>query len=387
MVAKNKIRLAFLINSFTVGGAEKALVRILSSLNTEKYEITVISLRKDGGEILSDLKMLQTDLVDLDASSKIDIFAIYRLFKLIREKKIDVLIASLFHSTIIARVIGRLAGVPTIMNWEHNENFGGLHRILLNRLTHSLSDRIIADSEHVKKAVIKTLKVDESKVSTVPIGGINIEEFTPIDYFKSKDKLTIGSVGILSKQKGYEYLLEAIKTINSRYKNIRFVIVGDGSERKKLERMAEKLSIQNVEFWGYRKDIPNILATFDIYVQPSLWEGLCISVIEAMACGLPIVATKVGGIPESIIDGENGFLVPPRNHEKLSEALSKLIEDPKLRELMGKRNREKAKTKYSLRKMIKKLEKIVDTEIKNKDPRYDSNQSSSYNNTLSQGRH
>jgi glycosyltransferase involved in cell wall biosynthesis len=117
---------------------------------------------------------------------------------------------------------------------------------------------------------------------------------------------------------------------------------------------------------GFQNEIPRILSKCDIYVQPSLWEGLCITVVEAMATGLPIVATKVGGIPESVIDGYNGFLVPSRNPEALADRILKLVENPDIRAQMGERSRKIAEEKYSLDKMFADVERLLSVLIEKK---------------------
>jgi glycosyltransferase involved in cell wall biosynthesis len=152
----------------------------------------------------------------------------------------------------------------------------------------------------------------------------------------AEDALLIGSIGLLWYIKGYDYLLRAMPAIIKRAPEAQLALVGSGQDESKLRQLAEDLAIASkVHFLGWREDIPRLLSALDVYVQPSLSEGLPMSILEAAATGLPIVATNVGGIPEIITDGRYGMLVAPGDEAALAEAVGDLLADTASRETFG----------------------------------------------------
>ena len=366
-MSQGRIRLLYLITEYDVGGAEKAMVRIISKLNRGKYDITVVALRKGSGNLMPELEQLGIRMETLEAKGKLDVLRIgFQLYRLIRNLQTGVLICPLFHPTIVGRFVGKLARTPVIVNWELNENFGGPLRILLSKVTTSLSDRIFCDSEKVKMELKRLIRPTSDMVEVLYTGGLDLDQYGLREAGK-QETIKIGSVGRLVEQKGYPYLVEVARLVSERVSNVEFYIVGDGEEFNHLQNLIKKLDLsEKVKLLGFRSDIPSILSQWDIYVQPSLWEGLCITVVEAIASGLPVVATNVGGIPESVVDGHNGFLVPPRNPELLADRILKLIENPELRAVMGKRSRGIAEEKCSLDKMVKDIEAAIDALVEKK---------------------
>ena len=370
LVSEDKINLLYLLTEYSVGGAEKAMVRIISKLDRSKYDITVAALRKGSGMLLPELEQLGVRMETLGAKGKLDALRIgFQLYRLLRNLQTEVLICSLFHPTILGRFVGKLTRTPVIVNWEHNEVFGGIHRFLLNRLTLNFSDKVICDSEAAGAAFRRLFHPTSDLMEVVPIGGLDLAQYGHQE-MATHPTIKIGSVGRLVEQKGYPCLVEAVKLVSDRVSNVEFFIVGDGEESNHLQNLIKKLDLsEKVKLLGFRSDIPSILSQWDIYVQPSLWEGLCITVVEAIASGLPVVATNVGGIPESVIDGYNGFLVPPGNPEALVNKILELAKNPDLRQQMGNRSRRIAEKKYSLVKMVRDIEELINLLIEKKTSR------------------
>ena len=363
---QNKVRLLYLINSFVMGGAEKAMVRILSGLDYKKYDSMAVSLQKRSEKLLPELEKAGIRIAKLSAVSKYDIRVAYELYKLIKEFVPDVLICSLFHSTILGRCVGRFSKIPVIINWEHNEDFGSVLRRFVNKSTISFSDKVFCDSQKVHAEVVKHLCPNKARLETISIGGVDLAQYY-WNQTKKRSVVEVCTVGMLTKQKGFNYLVEAARSVLKNNSNVRFLIVGDGPESTNLQNQIDVLRLSGkVKLLGLRHGINEFFSKCDIYVQPSLWEGLCITVVEAMACGLPVVASNVGGIPESVIDGMSGFLVPPKDPWALANRISRLIKQPRLRFAMGKRGRQIAEHKYSVHKMCDKIERAVDDLVKTK---------------------
>ena len=171
----------------------------------------------------------------------------------------------------------------------------------------------------------------------------------------------VGNVARLAAQKGHTYLIEAAKIVLSRHGNVTFVIVGDGALRGKLNAQTVRAGIaERFVFTGQRSDIPRLLNAFDVFVMPSLFEGLCMAVLEALAVALPVVATPVGGIPSSVAEGETGRLVPPRDADALANAILWMLEHPAEAREMGLRGRHLVETEFTMEAMFAGTEVVYD---------------------------
>ena len=170
----------------------------------------------------------------------------------------------------------------------------------------------------------------------------------------------VGNVARLAPQKGHATLLEAAPRVLERHPDVRFAIAGDGELRSELERAAAPLG-DRVAFLGARDDVPDLLASFDVFAFPSLFEGLCLAVIEAQAAGVPVVATPVGGIVENVVDGETGLLVPPRDPRALADAIVRLLDDPALARSLADRARPKVLKRYSRERMVERTLALYDS--------------------------
>ena len=205
----------------------------------------------------------------------------------------------------------------------------------------------------MKRALIPSQKI------RVIYNGVDIQKFSPGDKKSARSKLSlpsealvIGTVGRLHWCKGHPYLLEAFKKLLPEFPSLYLLIVGEGEERKKLEVLAYKLGVRHrVIFTGETKEPVDYIRCMDIGVYPSLYEALGISILETLACEVPVVASKTGGIPE-IVDEKCGFLVPPRDSEYLAKAINVLLKDGMKRRKMGKMGREKVKKNFSIEKTV-----------------------------------
>jgi glycosyltransferase involved in cell wall biosynthesis len=364
MNREKTIKVVYMITSLIMGGAQKGMVRILKRINKKKYNITVITLKNESEIILNELNAIKgIKVYNMGIKRKREIYKVMRVYKLLKEIKPHILITSLYHATIIGRILGGISGVNNIVDWEHNEDFGNIFRRYINKITSKLSVKIIADSSDVKEAVINTLKINKNKVTSVFIGGVNTNEYFIKGFnVSNSDKILVGSVGSLEYRKGYLPILSVIKDlIVEKSINLRFEIAGEGIMRNKLEDyIASNYLEDSIKLLGIVEEIPKFLNKMDIYIQPSRFEGLCITVIEAMAAGLPVVAYNVGGIKNSIDDGVTGFLVEKGDTNDFKEKVLVLAKDKQLRNDMGRKAREKVKDRYSIEKTVMQFENVLD---------------------------
>jgi glycosyltransferase involved in cell wall biosynthesis len=289
--------------------------------------------------------------------------AVIRLRHILQAEKFQLIH---FHTS-RAHTIGVLAslGIPAlsrIVTRRMEHRTGGWLKVIF--LYNRGVDKVVAISESVRQVLLKA-GARNDKVSVIP-SAVEVDNFRSgerqlwRDHFRfAMDDPVVGVVGSLTWRKGIEILLQAAPSLFVKHPNCRILLVGDGPLRQHLVHTATQLGIShNVLFAGHHEDVAGILAAIDIFVLPSLREGLGVAVLEAMAAARPVVASRVGGIPESVIDGETGFLVPPGDHEALSRSIIRLLDDPPLREQFGKAGREQVEAKFSVEAMVQQYEAL-----------------------------
>lgn len=296
------------------------------------------------------------------------------LFGLFRKEKPDVVHT---HSCLSGRIAARLAGIPVVYT-KHNQVRipdirgitpppAGFAKRLVNRAVNNLlSDRVIAISEGVQRELVES-GVKPSMIATIH-NGIDLTPYAPKQY-RSADAAQegdpsastgkrgplIGTVARLHRQKALDVFLEAAKLVLASEPSARFVIGGTGPLEEDLKAKIKELRIEPyVKMPGFIYDVPAFLADLDIYVLSSDYEGIGLAIIEAMAAGLPVVATAVGGVPEAIVDGVNGLLVPPRQPKALAQAIVRLVVDPDMARAMGEAGRARAEEMFDAKVMAEK---------------------------------
>jgi glycosyltransferase involved in cell wall biosynthesis len=239
-----------------------------------------------------------------------------------------------------------------------------------------VTDRIFANSQAVKRFAVEYERIPADRFEVI-YHGIDPEAFKSNaehrdkirqDFGLSDGDYVIGTVGRLAEQKGHRYLLDAAAIVCARCRNAKFVIVG-GDARRPSESIKEQLLRLNRSlnghdkaiFTGLRTDIPDVMSLFDIFVLPSLWEGFGIVLIEAMSLRKPIIATNVDGIPEVVVDGVTGLLVPPRDANALANAILELIRDQSRAREMGERGRLRVEEHFTADRMVKRYEQAYES--------------------------
>jgi glycosyltransferase involved in cell wall biosynthesis len=269
----------------------------------------------------------------------------------------------LFKSDFHGRLAARLAGVPVVVSTLHN-NDSWANNWLLGHLygtTAYWADRLIAVSSEVKAFHLKKTGVPLKKILVIE-NGVDVAAFlgheTKAEKIRQEfgiapDAPLLGIIGRLKPQKDLPtFLLAATEVLRER-PDARFLVVGDGPLRAELETQAQALGLlPSLIFTGMRKDIPSILASLNILVLSSLWEGLPVILLEAMAAARPVVSTSVDGVIGVALPDETALLTPPNTPSELAQACLKLIRDPKLAQSMGRAGRERVMDKYSLNVMI-----------------------------------
>jgi glycosyltransferase involved in cell wall biosynthesis len=247
----------------------------------------------------------------------------------------------------VAQVAGRLAGARVLATHhtpELRRRFGPAGRLWW-RLGWLVRPEVVYTSETDRRGDGRRLL----RTHVVPL-GIELDRFLAV--LSRPGGRVIGTVARLAEQKGLRYLLEAVPLVLGRYPDARFVLVGEGEAREELEALANALGVEDtVTFVGHRDDVAAELAAFDVFAFPSLFEGLCLAVIEAQAAGVPVVATPVGGIRETVVDGETGLLVPTCDARSLAAAIVRLLDDDELSARVATEARRRS-SRYSVERMV-----------------------------------
>jgi len=217
-------------------------------------------------------------------------------------------------------------------------------------------DGVVAISTPILQLLVAA-GVDAGKIRLIH-SGIDAARFTPgADPTGAKRDLTIGTVAVLEERKGHRFLFEAVADLKARGVNLRCLLAGEGSERERLEAMAARLGlVEEIRFLGFVADTPAFLAGIDIFVLPSLYEGLGVAALEAMAVGKAVVASRVGGLADAIADGRTGLLVPPRDSEALSHAIARLSTNPSRMRDMGRSAAAHVRENFTLERMAARNE-------------------------------
>lgn len=370
-----KIKLLIFITDFDItGGAQMMLLNLLSKIDRSKFNVvlaSLASLKNSTGYAVNVLRQRGERLIELKMRNKFDFFVLFRFCKLIKHEKPDILYSVLFHPNIISRVIGKfLCRVPIVINGQRSTDlWRRLPHTLLDRRTFKWCDHTIALSESAKKRLLKIEKLEPKKISVV-YNGIDFEKFDVsraearkkiFDFIEKEDsgQTLIGSVSRLHSSKGLNYAVEAVTSMREKFDNVLYVIVGEGKEQESLQKLIkDKGAGEYILLAGEKRDINEFLSGFDIFLLPSIIEGFGNIFLEAQAAGVPIIATKEGGIPEAVEDGVTAILVEKKSVLQIEEALSVLLDAPELRKKMGMAGKKRVRNKFSIEQMTARNEEI-----------------------------
>lgn len=351
------IKILNIINSLDAGGAESRLKNLV--LEEKKYPefITEICVLYSLGIFGEEIQKNNIPLYNLNLKSKYDLSGIFKIIKLVKKEKPDIVHVRLFPAILFVAIASLLLSKNIQFIEEETSPYN--HRRsskifkLLDKFIYSRYTKIICVSQQTQDSLLAWLPQLNKKSIVIP-NAIPIPNFIPTNYPQKIDALFVGR---LEKVKNANILLEAINLLKFKYqKQIKVAIAGDGPLRKDLEEMVKKLKIdENIEFLGIRKDIDKLMFSSKMLVLPSKWEGLPITILEAMSRKLPVIATSVGGIPEVIENYKEGILIPPENPKELAKAINKLLDNKNLREELAENAYKKIKENYSIEQYAEKI--------------------------------
>jgi sugar transferase (PEP-CTERM/EpsH1 system associated) len=354
-----KARVAQVIPSLQVGGLQKVVVRLVDRFRG-RMDHLVLTPAGDGP--LRPRFGPGVDVIALaerPGSPKLNALRMARVFRAWRPDVVHTR-----NWTCIDAVLGaRLAGVPVVIHGEHGREAGDPEgrnalRRRVRRLLAPLVTEFVAVSQDLARWLVEDVGVPAAKVTQI-YNGVDTEAFSPADKEAARRTLgirdgavVIGTVGRLDPVKDHRGLLEAFGRI-ARHPQAQLVVVGDGPCRAELEQVGRRLGLDGrVLMLGERQDVARILRALDVFALPSLGEGISNALLEAMASGLPVIATRVGGNPELVDHGVTGTLVSPRSAEALAAAFDRYLLDPALIRKHGEAGRQRALRDFSLDRMF-----------------------------------
>jgi glycosyltransferase involved in cell wall biosynthesis len=360
----NVIRVLHLITSFDRGGAENHLLALLRHADRGAFEFEV-ALLAGAGELEPELRGEGVKVHLLRAAGRIDAWALRRLVRLLREGRFDIVHSHLFRADIYAGLAVAQLGErrPLLVSTRHNDDrfflnpFVGIAHYLLSRR----QDMIIAISDHIARFTIARGVKDPSRVRRV-YHGLEAPDSRLVDQERVRIRselaiaasdFLVGNVGRLAPQKGQRHLIEAMPLLLERVPRAHLVIAGGGELLEELQELSLELGVdRRVHVLGPRRDVPALMHALDAFAMPSIWEGFGLVLLEAMAAARPIVASRVATIPEVVLEGETGLLVPAGDEVALADALARLADEPALAQRLGEAGRERLRRHFSAEKMV-----------------------------------
>ena len=384
-----KTRLVHVITRFDKGGSAENTFLTLAGLDQEAYEILLVMGLSHESEmgpqervsVEGNLSLLRERGIRIEVLPELlrrlspfyDVMAFVALWRLFRRERPEIVHTHTSKAGLLGRWAAWLAGVPLIVHTPHGHVFWGYFGpaktrlfVLLERLSALLTDRLVMLTkqegiDHIRFGIAAAEKfttihsgIDLGRFSARGPDGIETRKELGIP----EEAFVVGSVGRLTAIKGHCVLIEAARKVIARHKNTVFVFLGAGELLEELRRQASEGGIANhVRFTGWQSDVGRIMSTYDLCAFPSLNEGMGRAIVEAMSMGIPIIASRIGGITDLMDDGVSGFLVPPADPEALADRIVYLMQHPERGRRMAKKALETV-AEYGSGAMVRKIEDV-----------------------------
>ncbi|MFH1904714.1 MAG: glycosyltransferase family 4 protein [bacterium] len=368
------IKVLHIITRMDKGGSAQNTLLTVRKVNTNKFESKLVcgSVR----DVKPDDDFIIIPQLSRDIKFFRDLSAFLKLYKIIKQTKPHIVHTHTSKAGILGRWAAKFAGVPIVIHTPHGNVFSGYFGyfmtklfVIAERISAHITDRIITLTpkgidQHLRQKIGK-----RNKYISI-CSGVEVEKFANAKENKdvlniAQNDIIIGVVARLVTVKGHRYLLEAMKLMESQ--SIKLLIIGDGPLRRELEEQAIESGIEkNVVFLGQRKDVPELLSVLDIFVMPSLNEGMGRAIAEAMVAEKPVIASKVGGIPDVVDDKITGILVSSKSPEALANAITYLMKNPEIAAQMGQEGKKKAVKNFGINSMIEQIENLYEELVNRK---------------------
>ncbi len=368
------IRIAFIIGSFRRGGAERDLLELLRRLDRRRYDMRVFCAHEEG-DMLEAYRATQVPTLPLgigSIASAAGLRAVRRLRRYMRQERIRILQGFGVYGSFYAAAAG--SGTPglKVIAYEFTAiEPDSLKARLFQPWYYKRSDAIVGNSEAVLEAVRRRRGVRAGRLRLIR-NGVDVSRYAGVETSGNNGQpaalqgipagsLVVGAVGRLHPIKGHRYLVEAWPRVRQRFPEARLLLVGPAHphQEQEIREVAARTGVADrLVLAGLRDDVPRLLPMMDVVALPSITEGFSNVIIEAGAAGRPVVATRVGGNPEAIVEGETGLLVPARDPAALGDAIVSLLADPSRRRQMGEAARRRVHAHYTVERMVESWDQL-----------------------------
>jgi glycosyltransferase involved in cell wall biosynthesis len=353
------------------GGAERAARDLLAELDPERFERVLFVSRPPqdhaGERAVADLRQRGVAVHFLRRRFRYDPIAWWPLLRALRRERVDVLHTHSFGPNAWGSLIGRLARVPVVIAHEHNWAFTGhaIRPVIDRELIARFASAVLVVSGEARRRMIEVERIPPDRLILRPNGIRPLPSgdgrAMRAELGIGADDAVIGTVCMIRSEKALDVLLRAAAILTTDFSGLRVLIVGDGPDRPRVEALTNQLGLEGrVLVTGHRADVPDLLAAMDVAVLSSDYEGSPLSILEFMDAGKPIVATRVGGVPDLIEDRVHGVLVPPRDEAALAAAVGGVLRDLDGGRKMGARARDRCRREFSLDRTVENLEELYE---------------------------
>lgn len=373
MTAAGRVRILHVVEDGDTSGFFSQVARFR---DPSRYHVLFATLRPTSRDFRAALEREHVEALSVGARSRAEYpVALARLVRMLRRLRIDILHTHLFDPSVVGLAAGVLARVPVRVMTRHHSDYhtriAKRWHVRLDQLCTRLSHRVIAISEHTRRVMLDEERAPDDKIVVIP-NGIDLARVAPPApedlaavraELAADDALVVSVVARLHPEKGQEHLFRAMpRVIDATAGRVVLLVAGTGSFRAQYEAEVRRLGVErHVRFLGFRHDVARIFAISDVVVLPSVAEGFGLVLAEAMALQRPIVATRVGGIPEVVEDGVTGLLVPPARPDALADAIVGLLKDPGRRVSLGHAGRRRVEVDFRFDVMMRRYEAVYET--------------------------
>lgn len=356
------LRVMHLLHTFGVGGMEVGITKLVNGLDPSQISSSICSCRP--GDSLKERLRADIPLYEFNRRRGNDPLLIGQLVRLFREKRPDVIHTHRWATLCEGLIAARLAGIPYVVHGEHGTLETRRHNAFVQRAVWNRVQRVLSVSSRLAERMARDIGFPLERIQIIR-NGVDLQRFRPehrsegrADFGFAPNQIVIGSVGRLVPVKDQATLLRALALLRTGGFSFTGVIAGTGPLHGELQSLAAALNLNDVALLGNRNDVERVLGAFDIFVLSSESEGLSNTIQEAMATGVPVVATHVGGADELVVHARTGYLVPPRDPQALAEAIAGLLKDPARRQRLAQAGCERARRHFGLDRMIREYEQM-----------------------------
>ena len=349
------------------GGAEMLVSRIASGLDRKRFRSTVGLFAP--GWLKERCETLGLPTVVVPMEGQWDFRWIVRCCRVVRRQNVSLIHAHEFRANAFGALVAKLCGIP-LVGTVHGKNYYPDH--VKRRMAYRWASRaahMVAVSHDLRHFLEERIGIAHDRIAVIH-NGVDMIQQGSLDQVRrlrsefgiGEDAFIIGIVGSLYPVKGHVHLFHALRTVLGHHPKTRLLVIGQGDLEQTLKQKVSDLGIEGaVSFLGLRNDVPRVLPLLDLFVLPSLSEGLSVALLEAMSTGVPVIASKVGGNPEIVVDGETGYLVPPERSEELASRIIEIMSDRESSRLLGERGREWVAREFTTARMLERYQDLYDS--------------------------